>query len=317
MSDVVDGETDRIRSIESKQIVCDGGEEQSLEDASDDVEELAEEFREILRGPGRSAPDAALRPALAKLVDDQSRAVARMIVGFGSRRDLLEWLQSLTVRTLGELDDEWYPTAASRPNVVAAMLRGRPWGVSSGFSPRESKEIRRRIAASKVLPACHEAIRAFRWNAVERVDHLDESDESDAAPVNDPTEQRYPAMRPALRELQRSQEWALDELLDGFGSGDAILMWSSKVAEASYAMVDAETLEGAYHERPIREAMLGDVAAEEIAGVDPARYAAEVRLSWAAEYLLPAFNGAARAVASRSEEVQAGEPGDVTPLEYA
>jgi len=245
--------------------------------------------------------DTPIRAAVGKLSSDQSMLLVDLLDGFGTRRELIEWQQDMAIHSLGQLDDEWFVRSAYDSTTVSALL-GRPWGQSDGFDESTAEEIRRSFAAKFVLPAFHDALRTFRWSAIERVDHLDDDVDDDRTPIENPDRQQYPAMRPELGELNDRQEWALSELLDGFEDGEEVLIWAQQVTAASYAEIDSETVTRAYFEKPIRRYLTGDNGDKERAQF--------MRESWAAKYLLPSFNRAAASLASRSTEVAANSEND-------
>jgi hypothetical protein len=245
--------------------------------------------------------DTPIRAAVGKLSSDQSMLLVDLLDGFGTRRELIEWQQDMAIHSLGQLDDEWFVRSAYDSTTVSALL-GRPWGQSDGYDASTSEEIRRSFAAKFVLPAFHDALRTFRWSAIERVDHLDDDVDDDRTPIENPDLQQYPAMRPELGELNDRQEWALSELLDGFEDGEEVLIWAQQVTAASYAEIDSETVTRAYFEKPIRRYLTGDNGDKERAQF--------MRESWAAKYLLPSFNRAAASLASRSTEVAANSEDD-------
>ena len=236
------------------------------------------------------APVEEGRPALAKLSADQSEVLADLLDGFETRRDVLHWMQSVTLHTLGALDDDWYQDVGADVGMMSALL-GRPWGEfdPSDYSERWATEVRRGLAAEDLLPAARQAHREFRWNAVEFYDDPDHETEDPP----DPSKQQHPGMRPALSSLDERMEWALSRLLDGFEDGDEFLAWGQRVIALTYAELDADVVRDAYFEVAMRRRMTDRT--------DPrARF---VRESWAAEYLLPGFNRAASRAASRSAEV--------------
>ncbi|MFB6368437.1 MAG: hypothetical protein ABEJ00_02380 [Gemmatimonadota bacterium] len=276
---------------------------QRLQDAATDTgaegdlvpEELREEVHEALEEAGVETPT---RPAVAKLTHDQADLLVDVLAGFDSRREVLEWEQDLVIATVGQLEDSWYTRTAADAPVVSALL-GEPWGTVDEIQPELALEIRRGIVAQDLLPAFHAAHETARWAAVERVDHLADDPETDVDPdALDPQSQEYPLMRPAFGELDGQQESALEQLLEGFGSPEDLLSWGLQVVSASYATIDRETVTQPYFELPIRERMIGQ---------DPGPEERFIRESWAAEYLLPAFNRAADALAERTTEVTAGE----------
>lgn len=254
--------------------------------------------REIHRSLESAGVDAPTRPASAKLTHDQADLLVDLLEGFGSRRELLEWQQELVIQTVGQLRDDWYTRTAADAPTVAALL-GRPWGTCEAMQPEVSLEVRRGIVAKDLLPAFHAGHEVARWAAVERVDHLDDDGdgEDDREPV-DPRQQAYPLMRPAFGEIAGQQEAALSKLLEGFESAETMLTWALQVIGSSYAQIDRETVTKPYFEIPLRRRLVGQ---------NPDERDTFVRESWAAEYLLPAFNRAADALGQRASEVTAGQ----------
>lgn len=258
-----------------------------------------ERVEDIMASVGSDTP---IRAAVGKLSSDQAMLLVDLLDGFETRRELIEWQQDLAIHSLGQLDDDWFVRASFDSPMVSALL-GRPWGPSKGFDESTAEELRRSYAAKYVLPAFHDALRTFRWSAIERVEHLDDDVDDDRTPIENPDRQEYPAMRPELGELNDRQEWALSALLDGFEDGEDVLIWAQQVTAASYAEIDSETVTRAYFERPIRRYLTGNNGDKQ-----RARF---MRESWAAKYLLPSFNRAAASLASRSTEVASdGESSD-------
>jgi hypothetical protein len=241
--------------------------------------------------------EALVRPALAQLVQDQGDLLVELLEGFGDRREILEWEQSVVIHSLGQLPEGWIPEVACHPPTVARLL-GRAWGPAAAPGARAARETRRGLAADALLPAFHEALEAFRWAAVERVDHLDDRDEGDAPDPVDPARQRFPAMRPELGQLAEQQRRTLGALLDGFSSEDELLVWCQGLQSATYAEISPTEATAPYFERPLRQYLVRSAADAR------ARF---VRRSWAAEFLLPAFRRAAAALGDRAAEVTAGE----------
>lgn len=264
-------------------------------DAGETVpEDLREEIHNALETAGVDAPT---RPATAKLTHDQADLLVDLLDGFGSRHEILQWQQELVIQTVGQLEDEWYTRLAADAPTVAALL-GRPWGPCETMPAELATEIRRGIVAKDLLPAFHAAHEVARWAAVERVDHLDDNNEGDDPDEIDPREQQYPLMRPAFGEIAGQQEAALEALLDGFRSAEDLLTWTLRVVGASYAQIDRETVTAPYFEQPLRRRLVGR---------EPDERDTFIRESWAAEYLLPAFNRAADALGQRASEVTAGQ----------
>ena len=253
--------------------------------------------RKIHRALESAGVETHTRPASAKLTHDQADLLVDLLAGFGSRREILEWEQELVIQTVGQLQDSWFTRTAADAPTVSALL-GRPWGPCEEMSEPLAVEIRRGIVAKDLLPAFHAGHEIARWAAVERVDHLDDENDGDDMDAVDPREQQYPLMRPAFGEIAGQQETALETLLEGFENPEALLAWSLQVVSASYAQIERETVTRPYFEQSLRKHLLG----VESDGRDQF-----VRESWAAEFLIPAFNRAADALGQRATEVTAGE----------
>nr|WP_240147578.1 hypothetical protein [Halorussus sp. JP-T4] len=259
-----------------------------------DPEDLRDEFHDALETAG---VETHTRPATAKLTHDQADLLVDLLAGFDSRRAILEWEQELVIQTVGQLKDEWYTRTASDAPTVAALL-GEPWGPCETMPPELAVEIRRGMVAKDLLPAFHAAHEVARWAAVERVDHLDDDAEGDGPDEIDPQAQKYPLMRPAFGEVAGQQAAALEALLEGFRSAEELLGWTLRVVGASYAQIDRETVTTPYFEQPLRRRLVGQ---------DPDGRDRFIRESWAAEFLLPAFNRAADQLGQRASEVTAGQ----------
>jgi hypothetical protein len=257
------------------------------------TEALRAQLRQTLEGP---RTEVLARPATETLTRDQLEVAVDLLEGFADRRDLLEWQQRALVAALGRLEDEWHRSLATSPEVVS-HLTGTAFLLEESPNPATCEEVRRSVLAKDLLPAFHEAHRQFRWSAGDRVAHLGD-DEDDAPSEVDPSNQAHPAMRPELGELDEQQTWALSALLDGFDSAEELLVWTVRVTRASYAELDAQAAERAYFEAETREVML--------AGASDTR-ASWAREGWAAVYLLPAFNAAARELMDHASEVVAAE----------
>ncbi|WP_238392199.1 hypothetical protein [Halorussus amylolyticus] len=263
-----------------------------------DPEDMAEDLRDRIHAAlEKAGVDAPTRPATAKLTHDQADLLVDLLAGFSSRREILEWEQELVIQTVGQLEDSWYTRTAADAPTVAALL-GEPWGPCKRMPPELAVEIRRGIVAKDLLPAFHAGHEVARWAAVERVDHLDDNAEGDDIEPIDPQAQQYPLMRPAFGEVAGQQAAALEQLLEGFENAEALLAWSLQVVSASYAQIERETVTRPYFEKPLRQHLVGGKVG------DKDRF---VRESWAAEFLLPAFNRAADALGHRATEVTAGE----------
>jgi len=257
------------------------------------------------------------RPALVKLTDDVEALQSDLYDGFADRRALLEWLQQLSVRTLGEIPQRVFWSFArqfvldqlvgfEQGTLLAAVIR--PAERDRQLPEDAVEELRERFVATQVRPAYHRAYRELRKDATEYVDETDEDT------AHDPGRQRHPAMRPALRELDDWQQRALSELLAGFDEPREILDWGTTVEHATYGELAeleppawADDFDGAsglsatgerdFIERCYREASARAVLCAD--GVD----AAELREVFAAFWIVPAFNRGVRVLSGRAGEL--------------
>ncbi len=236
------------------------------------------------------------RPALKKLNDDQRDLLATFIDGFDTRRAFLLWSQEVAVASLGALPGEWFIrrsfSALDMSTLLVSDARYR-WAERAEkdvLAPRAARDARRGVAALDLLPAFARAHRRLRWNATEYVNDHDDNFQPD------PDEQRHPAMRPGLSVLQSNQRWALEKLLAGFDSDDALLTWVHTLTESSFAEIDAGLSRRFYAEGHTRQ-MLLDATDDD---ADTVRF---FRECVAAKYLLPAFARAAREVGERAGEL--------------
>ncbi|WP_232702212.1 hypothetical protein [Halobacterium wangiae] len=245
----------------------------------------------------RSAPDSeTLRPALQRLTADQRALIGSFVDGFKSRAAFLEWCQDAAIRTLGELDGEWFRARAFTRldlSVLVTTDARERYAPESGdvLSRRQAAGVRRGVVLADILPACASAYRRLRWSATEYVNDADDSF------VPDPDVQEHTAMRPALTELDERQGWAIRRLLNGLPSEDALFAWLQAVTEASYAEVDGDLGRRLNGERRARAYLLDDID-------DAERHLARwFRESFAAHYVLPGFAEAASEVGKRAGEL--------------
>lgn len=233
------------------------------------------------------------RPALQKLTSDLEETRADLMAGFGSRREVLAWMQRLSVRTLGELPDRWWkemgvqfrgtPASGSERTLLAALLRDdvreRP------IDPDDARELRERLFALSIRPAYHRAFRQLRADAGEYLD--DDGDESQHYAAR----QRWVAMRPALDELERYQQKALEELIAGFDDRSAIVDWGNVAELATHGELPREFIARAYREESTASMLLSSDESDQHA-----------RELFAAYHLLPRMNAGVRDLAGRTTE---------------
>lgn len=241
------------------------------------------------------------RPALQKLNDDQREVVASAVDGVASRRDVVEWCQRAIVATLGELDDDLFADVCLEKSWLAMLMADH--GDRAYWSPRNepvsdlvAEEFRRRFVAREVAPACTAAHRVLRWKAVEYVD----GDEAGRLDAPDPAAQHHPGMRPALSALESRQERELRRLLDGYRDEAALVDSLLRLNQATYAEHERDLVDDVVDEQHTREHLLAD---------SPHPEAVEFRERFAAVFVLPAFNRAARKLAERSGELVESESG--------
>lgn len=249
-------------------------------------------------------PLESYRPSLVKLTTDLEEMETELRTGFTDRPAVLDWLQRLTVRTLGELPQQWFHEIARqfRPldavgerTLLAAMLRDDCR--ERALAPATARELRERVAATAIKPALHRAFRQLRTDAGEYV-----ADARDS--THDPLVQRHIAMRPALDELEANQQQALSQCLDGFAQRGDILDWGNVVELATHGEITPSFTARCYRERSTAQMLLGDDRASEHA-----------RELFAAVHLLPAFNAGIRDLHGRTGEVpDADHPNAEIPI---
>jgi len=255
-----------------------------------------------------------VRPSLVTLSDDVDELTEDLYRGFPTRRDVLTWLQRLSIRTIGEIPQRvvWeiarQYTLDSRADqrqgvLLAALLTS---SARSRELPEEAvDELRERFAASQIRPAFHRAFRELRKDATEYVDGAEDGDDD----AHDPHKQRHILMRPAIHELDQWQESALRDLLDGFDSRRKILQWGQVVELATHGEInetdppewgpetsaERDLIERCYAEPSTRTILLGGTET------------ASARELFAAYHLLPAFNAGVRVLSGRAGEVADAE----------
>jgi hypothetical protein len=249
--------------------------------------------------------DQTTRPALAKLCQDQLDLLRSFLEGFESREALLRWSQDAVIGTLGHVDDGWNTEVAMSRSDLATLITSNErdvWGDGDPPELETAEVYRRAMAATDLIPACRAAARKMRWSATEYV-----NDANDVLQP-EPDVQSHPVMRPALSELAQRQEWALDRLLAGFDDLDDLQAWIMAANQATYAELDEDLSRDLFHEAHTRDLL--------VTSPDDHRHGPFFRESFAAKYLLPAFNRAARELSDRSGELAEQETKDldVQPL---
>lgn len=240
------------------------------------------------------------RPALVKFVADGRELRESFLEGFADRREILDWAQQLTVRTMGMIPEAIFEALADalRPKteegrrsnrlgldlLLTEEQRQRPLDVSG------VREWREQFAANVLADRLHAAFRTLRRDATEYTDPSD-----DAGTNVDLESEQNPAMRPILSELDDRQAAALDGLLSGMDSPAEILEWGEAAELATFGELEASFVRRALRERTTKRALTGGE-----------RYSLTRELL-AATFLIPAFNRAASQLTARAGEVPSPE----------
>ncbi|WP_231183493.1 hypothetical protein [Haladaptatus sp. DYF46] len=265
------------------------------------------------------------RPALIKLTNDIEALQRELELGFDSRRRVLEWLQRLAIRTLGELPQRVFWELArqfvldvrddQRQGVLLAALLTP--AVRERSLPEDTvTELRGRFIATQLRPAYHRAFRELRKDATEYIDDADVDEDAHA-----PARQRHPAMRPGLAELEQWQQTALAQLLAGFDDTQDILSWGRYVELATWGEVDEieppEWIRAARSrtsgtDRDLVERCVTERFTRALLLSDDGESAREL---FAAVHLLPAMNRGVRVLAGRAGEVADAKRKRQTPTQ--
>lgn len=236
-----------------------------------------------------------VRPSLVRLKLDLEQLETELYDGFRRRRDVLEWMQRLCVRTLGRTRQEFIES-------LGRQFRGRfedrrervllsailvPAARDRDLDAETVDELRERLAATVIAPAYHRALRHLRKDAGEYIDSAEES----SASGHDPQIQRFIAMRPAVDELDENQASVLENVLDGFDEPRDILEWGRDLELATHGEVSEDLVRRCHLEQSTRRMLLSDARADERA-----------RELFAATYVVPAFNRGVRDLVGRAGE---------------
>ena len=238
-------------------------------------------------------PDS-YRPALVKLTSDLEEMSDELMDGFRKRADVLDWMQRLTIRTLGELPQRWYhemarqfrgvPKSARERTLLSAMLV--PAVRDRDLDEDDATELRSRLIALAIAPAYHRAFRKLRADAGEYVDETDGS-----VSGHSPHVQRYVAMRPAIDELERNQQEAMSDLLEGFDDRQEIIDWGRSVELATHGEIDEMFIARCYREESTASMLTSGRVVDKRA-----------RELFCAHHLIPQFNRGVRDLAGRAKE---------------
>lgn len=236
-----------------------------------------------------------VRPSLVRLKLDLEQLEAELYDGFRRRRDVLEWMQRLCVRTLGRTRQEFIEGLGRQFRgrfddrrervLLSAMLV--PAARDRDLDAEVVDELRERLAATVIAPAYHRALRHLRKDAGEYIDSAEEANTSG----HDPQVQRFIAMRPAVDELDDNQSAVLEDVLDGFDQPRDILEWGRDLELATHGEVSEDLVRRCYIEQSTRRMLLSRARADQRA-----------RELFAATYVVPAFNRGVRDLVGRAGE---------------
>ncbi len=234
------------------------------------------------------------RPALIALSADIERLAGELVDGFESRRAIITWSQELAPRVLGEIPDQFFRDLADafkrsgeHERTLLAALLDLP-ARSRELDHSAAVRLRRRIADRVLAPAYRRAFRRLRTKATEYVDEAG----SDSA--HHPGKQRYIAMRPALSELDRYQQRALTELLDGrVETADDLRRWTILLEIATHGEIADEIIDRSLEE-PSTRSMLTDL--------NPESATNRARELYLQRFVLPAFNAGVRSLRGKAKE---------------
>lgn len=259
------------------------------------------------------------RPALVALTEDVRERTEELRRGLDSEARVLEWVQELTIRTLGRIDTRVYTDLARqyrsplegrrRPSdrhvdgsvLLAALLKpGARRESMADLDDELAESLRERFLATYIHPAHRSAFRELRKDATEYVVDGDEGDE------HDPHRQRHVAMRPALSELEGWQQRALEGLLDGFESVEDVLDWGHDLLLATHGEIGREWVTRVVEESSTTEVLLGDEREHERA-----------RRLFAAYHVVPRYRAGVRVLSRRAGEVASDDEGPDREARFA
>lgn len=250
------------------------------------------------------------RPAEAQLPRTIRTLRHQLLAGFHSRDAVLQWLQDLTVRTLGEVPTAQFATFATefRPDseyaegvILAAFLDSK--ARTRDLEEAVAERIRQQWAAEVISPVQADSFRSLRKDAGEYVGKTERDREGEAG--HDPESQSI-AMRPALEELHTFQEVALHRPLDG-GLDDRaeILDWGDDLIVATRGEpLGNGTAPGAFV-RDLHNDPCGDLLL-----CDDRPHWRRCRQWYLCQNVLPAFNRGVRDLTRRTAEEPATTDGD-------
>ncbi|WP_436924930.1 hypothetical protein [Halosimplex amylolyticum] len=184
-----------------------------------------------ISSPGQPAGrETAVEPALDDLARKQDELFARLEAGFASRREILLWTHDVSVRTLGQVPDEWFAQLFSTRYTVTALLADsdRRGEISESVESDERAATERAILADDTLvESCRQGMRLLAEQAAEY---------TEAETPVDASAQSYLAMRPAVDDLAATQRDALKRVLgyaEPINSRADVRDWARRVIRAT------------------------------------------------------------------------------------
>ncbi|MFC7047276.1 hypothetical protein ACFQH6_19375 [Halobacteriaceae archaeon GCM10025711] len=172
--------------------------------------------------------------ALDTLDNQQLAMYEELERGFDTRSDVVLWMHEASVRTLGQLPDDWFSDQLSDRYRVASLLddsRERERLTPSAPSESLAALERHLVADTDLFEAARAAMALLNEQALD----YGESEEG-----RDPGKQRWLAMRPALDELVDKQRAVIREALGrggedsrGLASRRDVSQWSRKLVRAT------------------------------------------------------------------------------------
>ncbi|GGL57608.1 hypothetical protein [Halocalculus aciditolerans] len=252
------------------------------------------------------------RPALDELKRDHLDLLSETRRGFYDRREVVMWLERVSVRTFGLLPSGFFEWIGGSPSLTAIFIndaerRNAMVQTDEPFPEENARALRDWFVESWIDPACADAFRYLAEDATEY--------NAEDAEAPDPDEQGAVAMRPVLADFEDQQTAALRDLLDGEMSSQDVVSWVAETREATDRLLPREYLTVCRRHPTLSTALGGGRewfhlrAQLAVSGVSvgEAKFPSLLRL----------MNEATREVAQLSNEgVELAETPDQTPLSW-
>lgn len=236
---------------------------------------------------GEADTPPVVRPALRTLLYDQAalfnpEPYDRDIEyglrgGFPELRNAVEWYQRATVRTFGNLADEWPPEDLILDHtLLGALVENAPIDVEP-LPDERARYLRELYEATIVHPACVDAYQELRTSAGEYVG----TDGPNVDPYDvRPQDQANVAMRPGYQVLDQQQLRTLTTLWGGFDSRTHLLDWIHSLNAPTAGEIDPELAQ---------DTLVDGVAMDHLLHEPDTESARSYRIGLAVSELLPAF----------------------------